>query len=92
MEKESDPCIDDTDYSYTVCISKYVHKKVGCRILAVDQRYSIHNISAVDESQKCKSMDQIHQLKSTLIWIRHASLKNLTLVTGCLQKCSQNLV
>ena len=52
LNRESQPCVEDPNFSFTTCVKKYVAEKAGCHLDFVEK---LENISP------CRSLEQLNR-------------------------------
>ena len=63
LNKNTAPCVDDHDYSFTNCMKEYVARKAGCHLDWVDKHSN-------EKMGPCKSWEEVQTYKATLGAIR----------------------
>ena len=79
INRESSPCIEDTNYKYSHCIRKYVLKEAGCSLSFEKNTFDVDG---------CDSNQKILNFFETYYKLVRADLDQIVKKTGCLSPCS----
>ena len=76
----SDPCMEDTSYSFHTCIKESLSAKAGCRLP--------WDTTSSQERPVCATLEQYEPIITTFIALHDASMNQITNMTGCIKPCT----
>ena len=71
--------VKDAIYSLTKCLKDFIAKEVGCALQWFQE----------EEHPICSKKEEIERTQELFVAIQEVPLTNLTVLTGCLHKCSR---
>ena len=81
LSKDSAPCTNDPDNSFTLCISQHITELIGCRL-------DWFNLTIGTDFPTCSTRDQLLALGYETTRLHSASWRDLTSESGCFVKCT----
>ena len=93
QNKQSAPCQEDPQYSYTQCMKDYVAAAAGCHLdnlvaMTQSQTGVDNNDGVQTDNPPCVTREQVQKYATSLTNVSKLSWMELVKVTGCLAKCS----
>ena len=80
LNKDSAPCTDDPNYSFSKCIKTYITKCIGCRL-------DWFNPALKAKISPCTTREQVLFFEEQVTRLQSASWNDVFAETGCMLKC-----